>query len=42
MLLSLVGPDPVDVGAHKPAATDGGATKGDNGHALEMGSAKGA
>jgi len=42
VLLSLVGPDPVDVGAHKPAATDGGATKGDNGHALEMGAAKGA
>lgn len=43
VLLSLVGPDPVDVGAHKPADNilDGTATKAENGHALEMVAAKG-
>jgi len=46
VLLSLVGPDPVDVGAHKHAVADGTldgtATKADNGHVLEMTGAKAA
>ena len=39
VLLSLIGPDPIDVGARGPGVLDGEATKPNghaNGHALEM------